>query len=329
MNETPQEATVHRYQALLFSIAYQMLGSVMDAEDCVQEAFLQWYTCAQAETIEHPGAYLCTLVTRRCIDLLRSARTQRETYVGLWLPEPLVDAGDPSAISEQSETLSLAMLLLLERLSPIERAVFLLRQVFDYDYAEIAGMVGKSAENCRQILHRARRHVSACTSLAQPTHARQQQVFATFLQACVNGEMAGLLQVLSHDIVLHADGGGKVSAARNPLYGSERVARYLYGLQQKFLSLVQIVVRPALVNGQPGLVGYLQEEPGRRPWPAEVSREKKRFLSAWLQGIAPGRAIFVMALTCRQGEIQQIDIIANPQKLRHIPPHIEHSSDRL
>jgi RNA polymerase sigma-70 factor (ECF subfamily) len=330
MNETSQEATVHTYQALLFSIAYQMLGSVMDAEDCVQEAFLQWHASAQAETIEHPGAYLCTLVTRRCIDLLRSARMQRETYVGLWLPEPLVDALDPSALSERSETLSIAVLLLLEHLSPIERAVFLLRQVFDYDYTEIAAIVGKSAENCRQIMHRARRHVAANTSQARPTHAHQQQVFTLFLQACMQGEMSGLLQVLSHDIVLHADGGGQVSAARNPIAGSERVARYLFGLQQKFLSLVQVVFHPALVNGQPGLVGYLQEELDGPPGPEEVNREKRRLLSAWWQqGMTPGSAIFVMALTCRDGQIQQIDIIANPQKLRHIPAYREPYSDWL
>jgi len=331
MNETSQEeATVHTYQALLFSIAYQMLGRVMDAEDCVQEAFLQWYACAQAETIEHPAAYLCTLVTRRCIDLLRSARTQRETYVGLWLPEPLLAAADPLALSEQSETLSLAMLLLLERLSPIERAVFLLRQVFDYDYREIADVVGKSAENCRQIMHRARQHLSACTSQCQPTRAHQQQVFAQFLQACMNGEMSGLLQVLSHDILLHADGGGKVSAALKPISGPERVARYLLGLQQKFLSLLPLVFRPALVNGQPGLVGYLQEEPDRLLESADAGREKLRFLRAWSQqGIVSGTAIVVIALTCSEEQIQQIDIIANPQKLRHIPRYTEHAARSL
>lgn len=326
MNGTSaEEATVHRYKALLFSIAYQMLGSVMDAEDCVQEAFLQWYACAQAETIEHPAAYLSTLVTRRCIDLLRCARVQRETYVGLWLPEPLVDTADPSALSEQSETLSLAMLLLLERLSPVERAVFLLRQVFDYDYAEIADVVGKSAENCRQIMHRARQHLSACTSQEQPTRAHQQQVFAHFLQACTNGEMRGLLQVLSQDIVLHADGGGQVSAALKPIAGSERVARYLLGLQQKFLSLVPLVFRPALVNGQPGLVCYLQEEPDRLLRSADANREKLRFLRAWSQqGMKTGAAIFVLALTCQGEQIQQIDILANPQKLRHIPGYTAH-----
>jgi RNA polymerase sigma-70 factor (ECF subfamily) len=318
MNETRQETVVRRYQALLFSIAYHMLGSVMDAEDCVQEAFVQWY--ASREPIEHPRAYLCTLVTRRCIDLLRAARTQREMYVGLWLPEPLVDTMDPSALSERSEALSLALLHLLERLSPLERAVFLLRQVFDYDYAEIATIVGKSAANCRQVLHRARQHVAACPVQMQPTRAQQQQVFARFLQACFGGEMEGLLRLLADDIVLHTDSGGQVSAARNPLYGPHRVARYLCGLLRKVFALFQVAIRPALVNGQPGLVCYLQEDTRTQPASGQMSREKSRFLAAWeQQAVVRGGAIFVLALTCRGEQVRRIDIVVNPQKLRHIP----------
>ena len=160
MYETPmsQQELFQSYRPLLFSIAYRMLGSVMDAEDCVQEVFLQWHEAVRRRPgtpIENPKAFLCTLVTRRCIDQLRSARAQREAYVGLWLPEPLL-AADPAGLPELAESLSMAFLLLLERLSPIERAVFLLRQVFDYDYAAIATFVGKSEENCRQVMHRAR-----------------------------------------------------------------------------------------------------------------------------------------------------------------------------
>lgn len=318
MNEMQQETTVRAYQALLFSIAYHMLGSVMDAEDCVQEALLQWSSSAQP--VDHPAAYLCTVVTRRCIDLLRCARRQRETYVGLWLPEPLVAAVDPAVCAEQAETLSLALLQLLERLSPVERAVLLLRQVFDYEYAQIADVVGKSAENCRQILHRARRRVLMPTGTQRATSAHQQQVFARFVQACTSGEMEGLVQVLAEDIVLHADGGGQVSAARHPLSGAERVARYLYGLQQKFLSQFHCVIRPVLVNGQPGLVGSLQEGLDELAGWGARSREWGRYLAAWRQqGLGPGSAIFVMALTCARGRVWQIDIIANPQKLRHIP----------
>ncbi|HEY1348921.1 MAG TPA: RNA polymerase sigma factor SigJ [Ktedonobacteraceae bacterium] len=316
--ETRQETVVRSYQALLFSIAYHMLGSVMDAEDCVQEAFVQWYACR--EPIEHPRAYLCTLVTRRCIDLLRSARAQRETYVGLWLPAPLVDTMDPSALSERSEALSLALLQVLERLSPLERAVFLLRQVFDYDYAEIAPIVGKSAASCRQVLHRARQHLAARPVQAQPTRAQQQQVFARFLQACSGGEMEGLLRLLSDDIVLRTDSGGKVSAARNPLSGPRVVARYLLGLQQKVFALFQVAVHPALVNGQPGLVCYLLEDARALRVPGQMSRERSRFLAAWeQQAVVRGGAIFVLALTCQGEQVRQIDIVVNPQKLRHIP----------
>lgn len=314
-----QETMFQQYKSLLFSIAYNMLGSVMDAEDCVQEAFLQWYTAAERETIENPKAYLCTLVTRRCIDRLRSAQAQRETYVGIWLPEPLIETTDPSEHSELSESLSLAFLLLLERLSPIERAVFLLRQVFDYDYTEIAAIVGKSAENCRQILHRARRHLPAHPTFSQAPHTQQRQVFTQFFQACMNGDMEGLLQVLSDEIVLHADGGGKVRAALNPLYGPDRVARYLLGFQQYVLHVVKIAFRPTWINGQPGLIGYLEEQrPGLLQERERTESSKKP--GAWHQrALEKGEAAFAIGLVCTDKEVQEIDIIVNPEKLRHIP----------
>lgn len=317
-----QEKIFQEYKSLLFSIAYHMLSSVMDAEDCVQEAFLQWYASEQEKTIEHPKAYLCTLVTRRCIDRLRSAQTQRETYVGLWLPEPLIETTDPSDLSEFNESLSIAFLLLLERLSPIERAVFLLRQVFDYDYTEIAAIVGKSAENCRQIMHRARQQLPTRASLLQTSHDQQRQVFTGFLQACMSGDVKGLLQVLSDEIVLHTDSGGKISAARHPLYGPDHVARYLLGLQQKFSHLIKVAIRPMLINGQPGLIGYLKEGLDGKHF-LSLEREGKANLKqqvAWYQGaMKKGEAAFVMALTCTDNQVQEIDIIINPEKLRHIP----------
>jgi RNA polymerase sigma-70 factor (ECF subfamily) len=317
-----QETIFQKYKSLLFSIAYHMLGSVMDAEDCVQEAFLQWYVAEQEEPVEHPKAYLCTLVTRRCIDRLRSAQTQRETYVGLWLPEPLIETTDPSERSELNESLSLAFLLLLERLSPLERAVFLLRQVFDYDYAEIAAIVGKSAENCRQILHRARRHLPARPTLSPAPHAQQWQVFTQFFQAWINGDMEGLLQVLSDEIELHSDGGGKVRTARHPILGPDRVARYLLGLQQKVFPVIKIAIRPTLINGQPGLIGYLEEGLDEKPW-LRQERERKensKKQGAWHQRVLEkGEAAFAIGLVCADKEVQEIDIIVNPEKLRHIP----------
>lgn len=327
-----QERIFQDYKPLLFSIAYHMLGRVMDAEDCVQEAFLQWYISAQEETIENPKAYLCTLVTRRCIDRLRSAQTQREMYVGLWLPEPLVETTDPSDLSECAETLSMAFLLLLERLSPLERAVFLLRQVFDYDYAEIAAIVGKSVENCRQVMHRARRHLPTRTNLSQVSHTQQQQVFTQFLQAYMNGDMRGLLNVLSDEVILNADGGGKVNAARNPLYGADRVARYLFGLQQKFLRFIKLTIRPALINGQPGLIGYLEKGPDEARLLSLGLEERESFRQqiAWYpRACEDGEAVFALVLACADNQIQEIDIIVNPEKLRHIPALKVEDNDTL
>jgi RNA polymerase sigma-70 factor (ECF subfamily) len=261
-------------------------------------------------------------VTRRCIDRLRSAQMQRETYVGLWLPEPLVETTDPSEHSELNESLSLAFLLLLERLSPIERAVFLLRQVFDYDYAEIAAIVGKSAENCRQILHRAQRHLPARPTHTSAPHTKPQQVFTQFFQACMNGEMEGLLQVLSDEIVLHADGGGKVRTARHPLYGPDRVARYLLGLQQNVFQAIKVAIRPTLINGQPGLIGYLEKGPDEMPRLRQERerQENRKQPGAWHErALEEGEAAFVIGLVCTDTLVQEIDIIVNPEKLRHIP----------
>lgn len=318
-----QETIFQKYKALLFSIAYHMLGSVMDAEDCVQEAFLQWYVSEQEEPVADPKAYLCTLVTRRSIDRLRSAQLQRETYIGLWLPEPLVESTDPSERAAINETLSLAFLLLLERLSPIERAVFLLRQVFDYDYAEIATVVGKSAENCRQILHRARQHLSARSTHTPAPHAQHWQVFTQFFQAWMNGDMEGLLQVLSDEIVLHADGGGKVRTTRHPLYGPDRVARYLLGVEQKVFPGIKVALQPILINGQPGLIGYLEEGLDEKPRPCQQQerKENSKKPGAWHQRtFEKGEAAFAIGLLCADKEVQEIDIIVNPEKLRNIPP---------
>ncbi len=332
--QASQQEVFQAYRPLLFSIAYRMLGSVMEAEDCVQEAFLQWYeTLANrpASAIENPKAYLCTLVTRRCIDRLRSARVQREAYVGLWLPEPLVTT-DLDELSELSESLSIAFLLLLERLSPLERAVFVLRQVFDYDYAEIAECVGKSEEYCRQVMHRARRHLTFPRSPSRISQEEQQEIFQQFLRACQEGDIDGLVRVLSKEVVLHADSGGRVSAARNPIVGAERVARYLLGVQRKFLSLLDVTILSMPINGQPGLVGYLstgeilhdllasleeqRREGAGKGGTRETTRQKLEF---YRRSIETGEPLFALALTFGEKEIQEIDIIVNPDKLRHIP----------
>lgn len=323
------------YRPLLFSIAYRMLGSVMDAEDCVQEAFLQWHetlTRNPATSIEKPKAYLSTLVTRRCIDHLRSAQAQRESYVGLWLPDPIVMT-DPSEVSELAESLSIAFMLLLERLSPLERAVFLLRQVFDYDYTEIATIVGKSAEYCRQLMHRARQHLPARHPSPTMSQDEQQQIFTQFLQAYSDGDMDGLLRLLSKEVVVHSDGGGKVSTALNPIIGPDKVARYLLGIQQKYFSLIQAEMQLALINGQLGLIGYCPEdtsiqemlttlkEKGRSGAQKGGMRETtKKQAKLYQRTLKKGEPLFIVALSLAEGQIQEIDIIANPEKLRHIPP---------
>jgi RNA polymerase sigma-70 factor, ECF subfamily len=287
-----QDDVFQAYKSMLFSIAYRMLGNVMDAEDCVQEAYLRWHRVVESgESVRSPKTYLCTIVTRLCIDQLRSARAQREAYMGVWLPEPLVEpnAPDLAEMAALSESLSMAFLLLLEHLSPVERAVFLLHQVFDYEYSEIAHIVGKSEENCRQIVRRARQHLHARHPHYDVSFEQREQLTHQFIRTCVSGDMDGLLALLTDDVILHSDGGGKVRAALKPIYGPSKVARGLFGLLRKappgFISHV------AMVNGQPGLVSYLNGVP-----------------------------LAVVALDIVENRIREIDIVVNPDKLQHVPP---------
>lgn len=287
-----QEEVFQRYKRLLFSIAYNMLGSIMDAEDCVQEAFLRWYQArdnGETEAVRNPQSYLSTIVTHLCIDQLRSARVQREHYVGVWLPEPLVTADEDSVTGnvELAEALSVAFLHLLEQLSPVERAVFLLRQVFDYEYAEIAAIVQKSETNCRQIVRRARQHLSTYRPLYHPSREQQNTILHQFIQACTSGDMDGLLALLADDIVSYSDSGGKVHAARKPIYGSDKVARYFIGLSKMPYNLS---IRIGNINGQPGIIYYID-------------------------GMLSG----VITLDIVDGRIREIDAIANPDKLQHVP----------
>jgi RNA polymerase sigma-70 factor, ECF subfamily len=295
MNE---EGVFQAYRYLLFSIAYRMLGSVMEAEDGVQETFLRWHEACQngeAEAIRSPRAYLCTVLTRLCIDVLRSARVQREAYVGVWLPEPLVTAyqsgapADPEASMEQAESLSLAFLRLLEYLSPLERAVFLLRQVFDFEYDEIAHIVQKSPENCRQIMRRARHNLAEHHHHYNVPPEQRELLTYQFIQACTTGDLQGLLHILADDVVMHSDGGGKVRAALKPIYGAAKVARGLLGLMRKLPPGVSSQL--ALINGQLGILTYLD-----------------------------GAPYAVLAFSLASDRIQEIELLVNPDKLRGIPP---------
>lgn len=259
------EDTTHifqRYRWLLFSIAYRMLGSATDAEDIIQDAFVRWLG-ADDKPIQSAKAYLSKIVVRLCIDQLRSAREQREVYVGPWLPEPLATGQMPelSQTTVQAESLSLAFLLLLEKLNPLERAIFLLREVFEYEYSEIAAIVEKSEANCRQIFHRAQLRLEKGRTRFSASREQQERITNRFLQASLNGDMQGLLSLLSEDIVSMGDSGGKAAlkAGRMPVYGPDKVVRGYLGALRSLPA--GVVTRITEVNGQSALVGYLGEKP--------------------------------------------------------------------
>ena len=283
-------ATFDQYRSLLFSIAYRMLGSVADAEDMLQETYIRWQQAGD-DTIRSPRAFLVTIISRLCINHLQSARVQREEYVGQWLPEPIVTdlASDPLGIVKLDESLSIAFLILLERLTPMERAVFLLREVFEYDYSEISTVLDQSEANCRQILRRARQHVNAMRPRFEASTKKQNDLLQRFLEAVGTGDMEGLLALLSGDVVLHSDGGGKGVAVPNLIRGAENVARGILGGFRKLLPTA-LVRQVARINGKPGVVGYLDGKPHS-----------------------------VVTLDAVDGRIRTIYILTNPEKLAHLP----------
>jgi len=245
----PTDVTPEELRPLLFSLAYRMVGSVGEAEDLVQEAFLRFHR--SGEPVDAPKAFLTTVVTRLAIDHLRSARVRRESYVGPWLPEPLVTEPGVGERVEEDETLSLAFLALLERLTPVERAVYVLHELFGYAHDEIAEVVGKSSANCRQILGRARRHVEAGRPRFEPSRERRQALLDRFLAAVRVGDVDGLVGMLAADAVHYADGGGKARATPLPIYGAEKIARLwaALGTGQGPYELHAVEV-----NGQPGAI---------------------------------------------------------------------------
>jgi RNA polymerase sigma-70 factor (ECF subfamily) len=278
-----------------FAIAYRLLGSVSEAEDVVQEALLRLHGVLEAgEEIAVPEAYLATIVTRLGINRLRSAQMRRETYVGEWLPEPVVTSGleDPATHAEMSDSLSLAFLVLLERLSPEQRAVFLLREVFDYDYDAIAGIVGKSEAACRQLAVRARRQVDQGRPRFEASRQEYDELARRFMTAAQTGDLDGLEALLAHDVALHGDGGGKVRALAHPLYGRRRVARTVLSWMHVVSRIEGVSIQPVYVNGHPGAVGFDGQQ----------------------------RILFVWSLDIADGQIQDIRGIVNPDKLRHLGP---------
>jgi RNA polymerase sigma-70 factor, ECF subfamily len=268
-----------------------MLGSVADAEDMVQDTYIRWQL-SSSDDIQSPRAFLVTIITRLCINYLQSARIQREQYVGQWLPEPLITepGSDPADNVQADEFVSIAFLVLLERLNPTERAVFLLREVFDYEYREVAEILGLNEANCRQILRRARQHLAGSQRRFDTTRSKRQELLERFVRASRSGDLESLIEMIEDDVVLYTDGGGKAFAVPNPIYGAMNVARAIVMGGSKFHPRETVVLRQASVNGAPGVVTYLA-----------------------------GRPLYVLTIDTSEERIRSIYFVTNPDKLSHIP----------
>ncbi|GGV89766.1 RNA polymerase sigma24 factor [Streptomyces gelaticus] len=245
------------HRNLLFTVAYEMLGSAADAEDVLQETWLRWVE-VDPEQVRDPRAYLVRITTRQALNRLRTLSRRKEAYVGPWLPEPVLTSPDVAEDVELAESVSMALMLVLETLSPTERAVFVLREVFDVDYDEIAAAVDKSPAAVRQIAHRARRHVDARRPRAAVSASVSRAAVDSFRRALETGDLQGLLDVLAPDVVLLGDGGGIKQAARRPIIGADKVARYLIGSSGK--TTATITISPTPVNGNPAFVLRLDDE---------------------------------------------------------------------
>ncbi|HEY7135893.1 MAG TPA: RNA polymerase sigma-70 factor [Acidimicrobiia bacterium] len=292
---TDREQLLDQLRPVAFGIAYRMLGSVSEAEDIVQEALLRVHRALEAgEEIASPRAFVATVTTRLAINELRSARARREQYVGEWLPEPIITDGqdDPARHAETADSLSLAMLTLLESLSPEQRAVLLLHDVFGYGYSEISAIVGKSEDNTRQLATRARHHVEQRRPRFHTTREERDELMQRFFAAAERGDLAGLEALLAHDVKLTGDGGGKVPALARSLHGRSRVAHAVVNWVGRVGSLPGVSFRPVEINGGPGALFLDVEE----------------------------RLIGVCALDVVDGRITSISGIVNPDKLAHLGP---------
>jgi RNA polymerase sigma-70 factor (ECF subfamily) len=284
----------NEHRKLLFAIAYRMLGSVADTEDMLQETYLRWQQASDGE-IHSPRAFLVTIVSRLCLNHLQSARVRREEYFGEWLPEPLLTEAHDNALGvlaevEVDDSLSFAFLVLLERLTPMERAVFLLREVFEYEYAEIADILDQSEANCRQLLRRGRQHVAENRPRFNPSPQQRERLMKEFLQATAGGNLQRLVELLSSDVALHSDGGGKGPALPVVIQGADKVARALIGASRKFVP-TNIVTRLASINGELGAISYHE-----------------------------GRPFSVITLDIADGRIRGVYIVSNPEKFAHFAP---------
>ncbi len=283
-------AAFESYRAYLTGLAYRMLGSFAEAQDAVQDAYLRWHR-ADRGAIANTQAYLTRVVSRLCLDRLKSARAQRETYVGPWLPEPVLGAEQFTAelASEYADDLSTAFLLALERLTPFERVAFLLHDVFDVDFEEIASLTSRSEVACRQLASRARRHIRDTRPRSTVSRDVEQRLLTAFLAASKTGDPASLAKLLAEDAALYSDGGGKASAARNVLHGRERVSRFIAGIFRKFRNIHSVSVVLARINGMPGVVTRYRDG-----------------------------SLDTTALEIRGDEIVNVFVTRNPDKLAHI-----------
>jgi RNA polymerase sigma-70 factor, ECF subfamily len=292
MTMTKHDAGVENFEAhrrALTGLAYRMLGSRAEAEDVVQDAYLRWHGTDRA-AVKEPRHYLGTIVTRLCLDRMKSARARRELYVGQWLPEPVVDeAFDDSTAGDLAHDISVALMLVLERLSPLERASFLLHDVFGLDFSEVARALGRRETSCRQLAARARAHIEDGRPRFATSREEGHRLATAFQKAAVSGDVAGLQTILAEDVVLYSDGGGKRAAALNPIYGADKVMRFFGGILRKNPAFAAAQTRPAVVNGLAGFV--VREEDG---------------------------AIDTLAFAHRDGRITAIYATRNPDKLQHV-----------
>ena len=278
------------HRGLMFAIAYRMLGTIADAEDAVQDAWLRWSAASRADVAD-PRAYLARIVTNTALNRLRTARSRREAYVGPWLPEPLLTEAGPDVAerAELAESVSVAMLVVLESLTPEERAVFVLREVFGFEHAEIGAALGRSAPAVRQLAHRAREHVQARRPRFDVDWAQQREVTERFLAAAGGGDIEGLMTVLAPDVTLLTDGGGKARAALRPITGAAKAARFLAAIARRpymGMDSSAMTLESAEINGSPGTL------------------------------ITAGdRAVAALTLTVSDGRITAIQLLANPDKL--------------
>jgi RNA polymerase sigma-70 factor (ECF subfamily) len=322
-----------------FGVAYRMLGSVSEAEDVTQEALLR--LTRQEGSIDEPAAWITTVVTRLSINVLRSARARRESYVGPWLPEPLVEdpAPDPASRAELADSLSLAMLVLLERLTPVERAAYLLREVFGYGYAEIADVIEQTEVNSRQLVARARKHLEANRPRFDPDEAARDALLERFLAAAEEGDLEALEELLAKDAVLYADSGGKARAPQEPLFGAAVIARFMAAVAQARPPSDELESRRVRVNGQPG---RLVRGPAERPLGeaerlaaekalarvksgdidaeelAALVREAREAAGPAPQEQAEVRVWSVLTVDVVEGRIQTVRVVRNPDKLAHL-----------